>query len=264
MAVDLIQIDNYATGTLLASPSSPSKTDDGSYVYTRGSMPDVARDIISKRPTERDAFFICDLREIARKVELWKECLPRVVPFYAIKSCRDPVVANVMNNLGVCFDCANEPELRAVLNMGVAAERIVLASAVKCPWDIDFALKHNVDIMTFDSVEELYKVKDKNARLLLRIKSDQTGSYHTFNNKFGCSVYDAERVLQEARTLGCNVVGMSFHVGSAYEVPEIFARTIERAKAVFDLAASMGIHMTVLDIGGGFPGGLRKRDKFFK
>ncbi|KAL1436943.1 hypothetical protein MTO96_048965 [Rhipicephalus appendiculatus] len=186
-------------------PSSPCKTDDGSYIYTRGSMPDVARDILSRRS-----------------------------------------------------------ELTAVLNMGVSPERIVLASAVKCPWDISFALKHNVNLMTFDSVEELSKVKDKNARLLLRIKADETGSYHTFNNKFGCSNNDTKRVLQEARMMGCNVVGVSFHVGSAYEVPEIFHRTIEKAKAVFDLATSMGIRMTVLDIGGGLPGGLRKRDKFLK
>ncbi|KAL1436942.1 hypothetical protein MTO96_048964 [Rhipicephalus appendiculatus] len=180
-------------------PSWPCKTDDGSYIYARGSMPDVARDIISRRT-----------------------------------------------------------ELRAVLNMGVAPERIVLASAVKCPWDISFALKHNVNLMTFDSVEELSKVKDKNARLLLRIKTDETGSHHTFNNKFGCSNNDTKRVLQEARVMGCNVVGVSFHVGCAYEDPEIFHRTIEKAKAVFDLAATMGIRMTVLDIGGGLPGGLRK------
>ncbi|XP_037562819.1 ornithine decarboxylase-like [Dermacentor silvarum] len=244
--------------------SSPCQTDDGSYIYTQGSMHDVARDIISKRHAEPDAFFVCDLREIGKKVQLWKECLPRVVPFYAIKSCRDPVVLNALNNLGVNFDCANKPELSAVLNMGVSPDRIVLASAVKCSWDIEFALKHNVTLMTFDSVEELSKVEDKNTRLLLRIFADETGSYHTFNNKFGCSFYDAKRILQEARTRGCNVVGVSFHVGSAYEVPEIFGHTIMKAKAVFDLAESMGIYMTVLDIGGGLPGGLRKLDKFFK
>ncbi|KAL3219920.1 hypothetical protein MRX96_005673 [Rhipicephalus microplus] len=186
-------------------PPSPCKTDDGSYIYTRGSMPDVARDVVGRRR-----------------------------------------------------------ELRAVLNMGVAPGRIVLTSAVKCPWDIDFAFKHKVNLMAFDSVEELSKVKHKNARLLLRIKVDETGSYHTFNKKFGCSSNDTKQVLQEALMMGCNIVGVSFHVDSAYEVPEIFHRTIEKAKAVFDLAASMGIRMTVLDIGGGLPGGLRKGDKFVK
>nr|XP_054933006.1 ornithine decarboxylase-like [Dermacentor andersoni] len=169
--------------------------------------------------TEPDAFFLCDLRDIANKVNLWRECLPRVVPYYAIKSCRDPVVLNILNNLGVSFDCTNKLEMTAVLNMGVSPDRIVLASTVKDPRDIEFALKHKVTFMTFDSVEELSKVEGKNVR---------------------------------------------FHVGSAYEFSEIFHNTIEKAKAVFDLAKSMGIHMTVLNVGGGFPGGLRKVEKFIK
>ncbi|XP_054932706.1 uncharacterized protein [Dermacentor andersoni] len=247
-----------------AEPSSPYQTDDGCCIYTEGSMHDVARDIISKRHTDPDAFFVCDLRDIAKKVNLWQECLPRIEPFYAIKSCRDPVVVNVLNNLSVGFDCANKPEMSAVLNMGVSPARIVLANAVKGSWDIEFALKHNVTLMAFDSVEELSKVEGKNTRLLLRIQADEEGSIHKFNNKFGCSIYDAERILKEARVRECNVVGVSFHVGSAYELPEIFNKTIEKAKAVFDLAESMGIYMTLLDIGGGFPGGLRKLDKFIK
>ncbi|XP_075535327.1 ornithine decarboxylase-like [Dermacentor variabilis] len=247
-----------------AESSSPCQTDDGTCMYTQGSMHDVSRNIISKRHTEPDAFFLCDLRDIANKVDLWRECLPRVVPYYAIKSCRDPVVLNILNNLGVSFDCSNKLELTAVLNMGVSPDRIVLASTVKDPRDIEFALKHKVTFMTFDSVEELSKVEGKNVRLLLRIHADETGSYYSFNKKFGCSFCDAKRVLHEARTRGCHVVGVSFHVGSAYEFPEIFRNTIEKAKAVFDLAESMGIHMTVLNVGGGFPGGLRKVDKFIK
>ncbi|XP_075535326.1 ornithine decarboxylase-like [Dermacentor variabilis] len=250
--------------TSCTEPSSPYQMEDGSCIYTQGFMHDVARDIISKRHTEPDAFFLCDLRDIANKVDLWRECLPRVVPHYPVKCCRDPVVLNTLNNLGVCFDCTNKPEVSAVLNMGVSPDRILVASVVKCTQDIEFALKHKVTLMTFDSVEELSKVEGKNARLLLRIHADETGSYYSFNNKFGCSFCDAKGVLQEARTRGCNVVGLSFHVGCAYESPEIFNKTIEKAKAVFDLAESMGICMTVLDIGGGFPGGLRKLDKFFK
>ncbi|XP_049518685.1 uncharacterized protein LOC119440947 [Dermacentor silvarum] len=103
---------NTATEEMLnvsvPEPSSPCQTDDGSCIYTQGSIPDVARDIISKRHTEDDAFFVCDLRDITRKVILWKECLPRIEPFYAIKSCRDPVALNALNNLGISFDCANK------------------------------------------------------------------------------------------------------------------------------------------------------------
>ncbi|KAM7305528.1 ornithine decarboxylase-like [Ixodes scapularis] len=52
----------------------------------------------------------------------------------------------------------------------------------------------------------------------------------------------------------------SFHVGCAYTHPDIFVHTIDHAKRVFDLGTEMGFRMNVLDIGGGFPGGLRKQD----
>ncbi|XP_077514038.1 ornithine decarboxylase-like isoform X1 [Amblyomma americanum] len=240
------------------------ETEDGTLIYTQGAMPDVARDILSKRHADNGAFFVCDLRDMAKKVELWREFLPRVAPFYAIKACRDPVVLNGLNTLGVNFDCSNKGELSAVLNMGVSPSRIVYANTVKSPPDIEFAHHHGVRLMTFDSAEELAKVKDKGARLLLRIQADETGSQHSFNTKFGCTFSEAKSILQQAQNMGCSVVGVSFHVGCAYQSTEIFSHTIARAKAIFDVAANMGYNMTVLDIGGGFPGGLRRQHYFRK
>lgn len=51
-----------------------------------------------------------------------------------------------------------------MLDMGVAPDRIVYANTVKCTSHLDFAEKHDVTLMTFDSVEELIKIKDKRAR----------------------------------------------------------------------------------------------------
>ncbi|KAL3219922.1 hypothetical protein MRX96_005674 [Rhipicephalus microplus] len=229
------------------------ETDDGTYVFTRGSVHDVAKQILAERPAEQEAFFVCDVRDIAKKVDLWRQCLPRIMPFYAIKSCRDPIVLNVLNSHGVGFDCSNKAMtevhrfqrvLSAVLNMGVNPDRIVYANTIKSVSDLEFAQQNGVRLMTFDSAEELTKIKDKRARLLLRIEADETGSQHSFNSN--------------------NVVGLSFHVGCAYQDPVIFARTIERAKAIFDMASSIGNTMSVLDVGGGFPGGLRIREKFLE
>ncbi|XP_075535197.1 uncharacterized protein LOC142570738 [Dermacentor variabilis] len=243
---------------------APYCTVDGACVYTHGSTHDVARDILARKHAEHDAFFICDLRDIAKKVHLWRQQLPRIAPFYAIKACRDPVVVGLLNRLGVNFDCSNKGEISAVLNMEASPDRIVYANTVKSIPDLEFARKHGVRLMTFDCAEELAKITDRRDRLLLRMEADEEGVEHSFNTKFGCTFSEVETVLQEARNRECNVVGVAFHVGCAYKDPDIFARTIKRVKAVFDMAAAMGIHMTVLDIGGGFPGGLRNRDKFLK
>ncbi|XP_075534885.1 ornithine decarboxylase-like [Dermacentor variabilis] len=213
---------------------------------------------------EDDSFFVCDVRDIVQKVELWRQHLPRVTPFYAIKACGDPVLLAVLASLGVNFDCSNTNEIRTILEMGVHPDRIIYAHTVKSTSHVKFAEEHGVTLMTFDCIEELHKVKDKKARLLLRIKTDNEDCNTFFNKKFGCSVDDARHILKSALDLNCNVVGVTFQVVSIHENPEIFSRAIERARIVFDIATDIGNPMTVLDLGGGFPGALRGDHKFIQ
>ncbi|KAL3219917.1 hypothetical protein MRX96_005670 [Rhipicephalus microplus] len=211
---------------------------------------EVAREIYQTQD-EDDSFFVCDLRDIISKVELWQQCLP------PIKACGDPVLLEELNARNVNFDCSNATEIQMILEMGVHPDRILYAHPVKSTSHMKFAAAHGVTLMTFDCVEELHKIEDKNARLLLRIKGDSDGCMISFDEKFGCTVDEARHILETARDLHCNVVGVSFHVGAVYQNPRIFSRTIQMAKMVFDMATELGKPMTILDIGGGFPGGAR-------
>ncbi|XP_077528824.1 ornithine decarboxylase-like isoform X1 [Haemaphysalis longicornis] len=234
-----------------------------STIHTDGTVVDVARRVIDSQEND-DAFFVCDVRDLLEKVDLWKQEMPRVTPFYAIKACTDPVVLHLLNDRGVNFDCSNKREIATMLDMGTKAERILYAQTVKNCSHLDYAEEVGVNIMTFDAPEELEKIHQKNARLLLRIIGDEVGCHYTLNRKFGALTSDAQTLLEKARSLGRNVVGVAFHVGCAYQDPEIFVRTIQQARNVFDLGTQMGFEMTVLDIGGGFPGGLRNKEKFLK
>ncbi|WAR22749.1 DCOR-like protein [Mya arenaria] len=49
-------------------------------------------------------------------------------------------------------------------------------------------------------------------------------------------------------------ISLSFHVGSGCEEPEAFSVAIQQARVVFDQGLDLGFPMTLLDIGGGFPG----------
>ncbi|KAL1436946.1 hypothetical protein MTO96_048968 [Rhipicephalus appendiculatus] len=207
-------------------------------IFSNKTAEEVAREIYQKQD-EDDAFFVCDLRDITWKVELWHQCLPRVTPFFAIKACGDPVVLAELSARNVNFDCSNTTEIQTILEMGVDPDRIIYAQTVKSTSHMKFAAAHSVTLMTFDCVEELHKIEDKNA-----------------------SVDEARHILETARDLHCNVVGVCFHVGAVYQNPRIFARTIQMAKIVFDMATELGKPMTILNIGGGFPGGVRSICKF--
>ena len=64
-------------------------------------------------------------------------------------------------------------------------------------------------------------------------------------------------LLQAAQSLELNVVGISFHVCPSdigCQMVGAYADAIASARSVFDEAESHGMHLKILDIGGGFPG----------
>ncbi len=63
---------------------------------------------------------------------------------------------------------------------------------------------------------------------------------------------DPACALQAAKDESVNVIGISFHVGSAATNPAAFEEAIALADACFATAQDMGFTMTLLDIGGGF------------
>lgn len=254
--------DTNGTGaSTLGTPPRRGSDTSKTFIFTEGTPQEAAREISQKQEGD-DAFFVCDLRDIARKAKLWRQCLPEVTPYYAVKCCGDPVLLTELACLGVNFDCSNTIEMKTILDMGVKPERIVYAHPVKSTSHMKFAEENGVRLMTFDCAEELLKVTDKHSKLLLRIKGDDEGCRISFNDKFGCTVNQASQILKRAQDLQCNVVGVAFHVGVLFQSPEIFTRTIQLAKAVFDIATELGKPMTMLNLGGGFPGGLRDIDKY--
>lgn len=150
-----------------------------------------------------------------------------------------------------------QAEIAAVLDCGVEADRIIFAHPVKQEAHVRYAAAVNVRTMTFDSESELYKVKENHptAKMVLRIRCDAKKALVQLGNKFGAFPKDAPRLMALARQLGVDIVGISFHVGTGCEEPEVFERCIAIGRQLFDQAASdYGFNMTILDLGGGYPG----------
>ena len=150
-----------------------------------------------------------------------------------------------------------QSEIAKVLELGVDTERIIFANPAKQVSHIRYAAAMNVRTMTFDNESELYKVKEhhRGARMVLRIRCDAKKAQCSFGMKFGCLAQDAPHLIAVARQLDIDLVGVSFHVGSGCQEPEVFERAIALARHLFDLAKrEHGYDMTLLDLGGGFPG----------
>jgi len=90
--------------------------------------------------------------------------------------------------------------------------------------------------------------------MVLRILADDPSAVCSFGIKFGAAPSDALALLQSAKSLGVNVIGVSFHVGSGCNNAEAFHDAVAAARRVFADGASLGFEFSMLDVGGGFPG----------
>lgn len=205
-------------------------------------------------------FYVANLDSIYERHLRWLTNLPRVKPFYAVKCNNTAAVLRMMSALDMGFDCASKGEIQQILSLGVTPDRIIYAHTTKPLSHIKYASAHGVDKMTFDSEDELQKisVSHTKAKLVLRIAVDDSKSLLRLGSKFGARLVSVGKLLERARELGSEVVGVSFHVGSECTGSVAFKQAIEDARRVFDIANSLGFQMSLLDIGGGFTG----RDDF--
>src|ERR1700760_4242082 len=156
--------------------------------------------------------------------------------------------------MGTGFDCASKGEMEQILAMGVDPSRIIYAQPCKTKSHLRFAAQKGVKQMTFDNSDELLKVKAliPDAQLYLRIMTDDSASLCRFSLKFGASLDATGELLELARKLELNVVGVAFHVGSGASDPQAFLKAVRDARFVFDQANAVGFSMHTLDVGGGF------------
>ncbi|XP_022232718.2 ornithine decarboxylase 1 isoform X2 [Drosophila obscura] len=211
------------------------------------------------------ALNICDLSSVERKYNLWVKHLPRITPYYAVKCNDDPIIVKVLAELGAGFDCASKNELKLVLGLDVAPERIIFANPCRPVSHLEYAQQHRVANGTVDNEFEVYKLHKHypQSNLIVRFKSEAKEAQCPLGDKFGCDAdADATALMLLAKALEMNVTGTSFHVGSGCSELEAYDRAIKKAKNIFKFGELLGFDMNLLDIGGGFPGS--DDDKFQK
>ncbi len=181
--------------------------------------------------------------------------LPGVDLHYALKPLPEPAVVQALKQIGGFFDLASSGEVELVRSAGVDAERCIHTHPIKRDADIRDALRFGVRTFVADNADELGKFirHRKRVRVLLRVAFRAVDAVCDLSRKFGCDPEAVPELLTLARTMGVEVVGLSFHVGSQTPTPAMHVAAVEACGALIAAARVAGHNLSVLDIGGGFP-----------
>lgn len=198
---------------------------------------------------------VVDLDVVRDNFQSFRQALPDSAIFYAVKANPAPEILRLLANLGSSFDCASVTEIELAIRAGATARQISYGNTIKKERDIARAHALGVSLFAVDSHEEVEKVARAapGARVFCRVLTDGEGAEWPLSRKFGCVPQMAVDVLVYAHQLGLTSHGVSFHVGSQMTSPEAWDAALGDAKRVFDKLAQQGIHLKMVNMGGGFP-----------
>jgi ornithine decarboxylase len=208
--------------------------------------------------------FVVDHNEIRKNYAEFRKQLPRVQAYYAVKANPDPAIVRTIYEAGGSFDVASMPEFEIVYQyikdlppkerQDYIWDKIIYANPIKANETLR-DLDPYKPLVTYDNFAEVGKIRQyaPHAGLALRLSVPNTGAMVELSSKFGASSGEAVALIEAAHKVGLVVEGLSFHVGSQTTNFENYVQALNLAAGVYREAAERGFHLTLIDIGGGFP-----------
>lgn len=183
---------------------------------------------------------------------------------YATKANSSLAILKRLAKLGSGADVVSGGELRAAMECGIPADRIVFSGVGKTDAEIAAGVEARILAFNAESEREIEKIdaaareRGSVARVALRVNPDIDARSHPYistglkQNKFGVDIGRAKEIFEKARGLpGVEMVGVQAHIGSQIVEPGPLAET---ARELADLAQTLeraGFSIETLDIGGG-------------
>ena len=198
---------------------------------------------------------VVDLDVVRDNYGAFAKALPDTRVFYAVKANPQPEVLDLLAKLGSCFDTASVVEIQQVLATGCPADRISFGNTIKKERDIARAYELGVRLFAVDCETEVEKIARAapGSKVFCRILCDGAGAEWPLSRKFGCVPEMATTVLEHAHRLGLTAYGVSFHVGSQQRNPRMWDSALRSSATIFRDLAERGIHLQMVNLGGGFP-----------
>ncbi|TRD15714.1 type III PLP-dependent enzyme [Palleronia caenipelagi] len=203
------------------------------------------------RPT-----LVVDTDIVAENFRALKRGLGDAAVHYAVKANPHPEIIARLHAEGCGFDAASRGEIELCLAQGIRPRNISFGNTIKRERDIAFAHQAGITLFAADAEEELHKIAGAapGARVYIRVIVEPNGADWPLTRKFGCAAERVQPLMQLALDLGLEPVGLSFHVGSQTRYAHMWSDTLAQVARIWHDACDAGFDLTLLNIGGGFPG----------
>lgn len=183
---------------------------------------------------------------------------------YAAKANSSAAVLSRLAALGAGADVVSGGELRAVLECGFPADRVVFSGVGKTLAEIGAGIDAGVLAFNAESEREIEKIdaeaarRGRKARVALRVNPDIDAGSHPYistgrkHNKFGIDIGKARDIFRRGgRFPNTSFVGVQAHIGSQILDPEPLAQSARELAALATSLARDGHPIETVDVGGG-------------
>jgi len=215
--------------------------------------PKVAQYLADQRPAT--PCLVLDVDRVEENYRALSAALPLARIYYAVKANPAAPILERLVRLGSQFDAASIEEVEMCLDAGARSDRISFGNTIKKSASIARAYSHGIRLYAFDSEEELVKlaVHAPGSRVYCRLLVENGGADWPLSRKFGTSIEEARDLMVQARELGLDPYGLSFHVGSQQTETASYEAAIGRVAMLFTDLREAGVDLRMVNLGGGFP-----------
>jgi diaminopimelate decarboxylase len=211
-------------------------------------------------------FYYYDVELLNKTLDLVKSEIDKYgfEAHYAVKANANAGLLKLIANKGLGADCVSGGEVKAAIEAGFPASKIVFAGVGKTDWEINLALDHDIFCFNAESIPELEVInelagaKNKKARIELRVNPNVDAHTHHYittglnENKFGFNMGDLDMVIEVLSNLqNLELIGLHFHIGSQITDMSAFENLCVQINKLQDFFEEKGINLKNINVGGG-------------
>jgi diaminopimelate decarboxylase len=203
------------------------------------------------------------IEEAYRRFDAAFARIPHLV-CYAAKANSSLAILRRLAALGAGADVVSGGELRACLESGFPADRIVFSGVGKTDEELRAGIQAGLLAFNAESEREIERISDAaraaglRARVALRVNPDIDARSHPYistglkRNKFGVDIARARAIFEKARELpGVAMTGVQAHIGSQILEAGPLVETARALAALSRELSAAGFPIETIDIGGG-------------